>query len=209
MTARRRGLLVALEGIDGSGKSTLQRLLARRWRAEGYPVACLHEPFDRALGSEALRTTRENPSWAAVLFTLDRWVGRPRVRAALGRPAIVLLDRSFYSTLAYQGSALSAKERRELDRLQRGVTEVPDRVVWVRVPVREALRRVSRRGRRRAIPEQVDFLTRVDLAYAGMARNAGWIGVDGRQPPSQVAEEVVRRLVPVVRRRLGPARRHA
>lgn len=208
MTGRRRGVLIALEGIDGSGKSTLQRNLARRWREAGYRVTCLHEPYDAALGAEALRVTRRNPSWAALLFTLDRWAGRPKVRALLARPQVVLLDRSFYSTLAYQGSALAPGKRRELERTQRSVAEPPDRVVLVAVPAAVGLGRVARRGRRRTPAERVDFLKRVERAYRRMARAPGWVVVDGQGTPVQVEAEVNRRLASMLRRRLPAVQRH-
>lgn len=207
MTIQRRGVLIALEGIDGSGKSTLQRHLARVLRKAGFDVVCIREPFNRALGQEALRITRTNPSWAAALFTLDRWAARPRVRALLARPAVVLSDRSFYSTLAYQGSALRPGRQAELAKLQRAVAEVPDRVVLLDLSPREGLRRVHRRGRRRTPPEELEFLGRVHRAYRRMSRRPGWSVLDARQPPAALADQVLRSLGPMVRRRLRPARR--
>ncbi|MCI4369671.1 MAG: dTMP kinase, partial [Thermoplasmata archaeon] len=125
----RRGLFIALEGIDGAGKSTLAKALARRWRARGLSVAMRREPNDRRLGSKAQAASARAPWSGAMLFTLDRLLERSNLRRALERHDVVLTDRSFYSTLAYQGSALPRSARRKLVLVQHGVTEIPDRVV--------------------------------------------------------------------------------
>jgi dTMP kinase len=208
MTSNRPGVLIAIEGIDGAGKSTLQRNLSSLWKARGYRVETLHEPFDPALGAEALRVTRKNPSWAALLFTLDRWAARPQLRALLAEPCVVLVDRSFYSTLAYQGSALPPTRRRELEDLQRSVAEKPDRVLLVDISPQEALRRVGQRGRRRTPPERIDFLRRVERAYTRMADQRNWVVLDGRQPAPELAADADHRLGPFLRRRYPRAGRH-
>ena len=209
MTAPRppRGLLVVLEGIDGSGKSTLLRALAHRWRRRGYRVALRREPANRRIGHEAERRGRDAPLASALYFTVDRALARPGLEAELARGTVVLQDRSFYSTLAYQAGALLERDRKVVEQWQRHVALRPDRVLWLDLPVPAALARLGGRGRARAPLERRAVLVRVRREYARLASGPRWIRLDARLPPGRLVELADARLVPLLRRRLGPGRR--
>jgi dTMP kinase len=190
----RRGRLIALEGIDGAGKSTVARRLAQRLRAQGWSVGRWREPVDRELGRLAQAAGASDPWTGAIYFTLDRHLARPRLARALARFELVVSDRSYYSTLAYQGSALPARSRRRLEALQRVAAVAPDRVVWIDVPPAEALRRLGRRRSARGPLERRRVLARVDRQYRSFARQRGWITVDGRRPVRAIVDDIVRSL---------------
>jgi thymidylate kinase len=158
VTRRRR--LVALEGIDGVGKSTLQRAVATRLRRGGWKVALWREPTRASLGRTAQALGPTDPIGAAIHFTLDRLLSRPRLERLLDRSDVVLSDRSFHSTLAYQGSTLSRSGFQRLARLQLAVAHPPDRVLWLDLPVEEALRRVGTGTRPRSARATGDPPTR-------------------------------------------------
>ncbi len=200
---RRRGRLIAIEGIDGSGKSTLARALATRLRREGWAVVVRREPADPRLGALAQATGAVDPWTGGVYFTLDRQIALPELERALARSDVVVSDRSFYSTLAYQGSALPSAQRRRLERLQRAVTVAPDRVVLVDVKASVAVTRLGRRSGGRGPLERRRTLERVARAYRILARQHGWTVVDGTLPRRALVDAVVRalRLPP------GPPRR--
>ncbi|MCI4336116.1 MAG: dTMP kinase [Thermoplasmata archaeon] len=203
MTGRapRHGTLIAVEGIDGSGKSTLLRLLARRLRHHGTRVVVWREPVDRELGARAQRAGRTDPWSAALLFTLDRARARPALERALTRADVVLSDRSFYSTLAYQASALSDGEATIVRRLQRQATRRPDRVLWLKIDVPTAMRRLAVRNRSRDPLERTATLQRVARAYATLARAPGWMVLDARRPPGELADLAAGRLTRMVAHR--------
>jgi dTMP kinase len=190
MTRRSRpaGFLVAIEGIDGSGKSTLRGALARELRRRGWAVGLWREPSRPAIGRTALALAPVDPVGAAIHFTLDRLLARPRLERLLRARDLVLSDRSFYSTLAYQGSDLPPRGRRALERLQRSVARSPDLVLWVDLPVDEALRRIGIRGAPRAPVERRRTLRRVSASYRAMARSPGWVRLDGRAPVRGLTE---------------------
>lgn len=201
---RPRGLLVVLEGIDGAGKSTLQRALARALRARGVRVALAREPADARLGREGQRLGAADPFLSALYFTLDRARARPAVERILSRGTVLIQDRSFYSTLAYQGARLSPRERGSLERLQRAVAREPDRVLWLDLAPREALERVGRRAQPRAPFERRRLLERVRREYRRLARRPRWVRLDARQPPGELVE---RALAAILRRPDRPRRR--
>lgn len=190
-TSPRKGELVALEGIDGAGKSTLARALVRALRRRGLSVALRREPTDPKLGSLAQSVSREDPWTGAVYFTVDRYMARPALERALRRHDVVVSDRSFYSTLAYQGSALGRKDRVRLEALERSATREPDRVILLEIDPRTALRRLGGRRHRRGPLEVRRTLERVAAAYRSLARDPRWLVLDARRPASDLLRRAV------------------
>jgi dTMP kinase len=191
---RRRGRLIALEGIDGAGKSTLAQAIASSLRRRGFSVAVRHEPSDPKLGSLAQTVSRDDAWSGAVYFTVDRYIARPALERALSRHDVVVTDRSFYSTLAYQGSALAPRERRRLQELERTATREPDQVILLEIPSGAALRRLGGRRRDRGPLEERVTLERVARAYRTLARDPRWVVLDARAPVRVLLREVLARL---------------
>ncbi len=192
----RRGVYVVVEGIDGSGKSRLTRSLAASLRKRGWSVAARREPHDRTLGALGQATSPRDPWTAGVYFTLDRILAHRELERDLRTHDVVVSDRSFYSTLAYQGSALPATMARRLARLQSTATTVPDRVVFLAIEPSLALRRLGGRSSSRAPLERRAILRRVDRAYRRMAHPPRWIVEDASRAPAALLARVLAELTP-------------
>ena len=105
----KRGRLVAFEGLDGSGKSTQLERQAARLRAAGHDVVATREPTPgpngRRIRELAAAGERAPAPDELALFVADRREHVAEVIApALARGALVLTDRYFLSTVAYQGA---------------------------------------------------------------------------------------------------------
>ena len=165
---------MVFEGIDGSGKSTLTRAVARAYGAAGDPefpnvfpfVRELREPTYESRAGQRLREmlrgaeVAEPEAWLE-LFLEDRQHNvENNVLPAIREGALVLQDRYFYSTAAYQGRSggpLTPSAILEVNRA-RGFPE-PDLVVYLALPVDEALRRIAL-----ARANSESFETHADLA---------------------------------------------
>ena len=105
----REGILIAIEGIDGAGKTTQANILYRRLLKEGYPVSLFHEPTNGKWGRKIANLVRNgrqntNPMREFQLFFLDRKEDvEKNIRPALSDKRIVIMDRYYLSNVAYQG----------------------------------------------------------------------------------------------------------
>lgn len=157
MSEGRRGLFLSFEGGEASGKSLQAQRLAASLRERGVDVLLVREPGGTPAGErirDVLLHARDVPLSSeaqALLFTAARaQLVRDVIRPALERGAVVIADRYFDSTLAYQGFAGGADvaHLRELTRFAVGTT-VPDRTFLLDVPVEVVAARSSARGKDR------------------------------------------------------------
>ncbi|MCL4446425.1 MAG: dTMP kinase [Actinobacteria bacterium] len=203
MAPERRGRLIAIEGIDGCGKSTQTALLAERIGAEA-----TFEPGATELGAslrELLlqRSARISARSEALLMIADRAQHVEEVvRPALERGMWVVTDRFSASTLAYQGTGrgLQPSVLKELiDWATSGLW--PDLVVLLDVPT--SLARERLRGSRADRLELLGdgFQERVRRGFLAQAMNhpESWAVVDAARPAEVVASEVAT----IVQSRLG------
>ena len=165
-----RGALVALEGIDGTGKSTQAKRLTDFFREQGYAVAHLCEPTVSPWGRrlrEAMTAGRRvlAPSQELDLFLQDRrYDVAAHIQPALASHKLVLMDRYYFSTVAYQGARGIDPET--IRRLNEGFAPVPDAVFLLLVSPAQALERIRHaRGRADEVFEREDYLKRVDEVF--------------------------------------------
>ena len=165
-----RGILVALEGIDGTGKSTQARRLAAIFREQGYAVTLLREPtvspWGRRLREAMLAGHRLlAPSQELDLFLQDRrYDVAAHILPALAVRQLVLMDRYFFSTMAYQGALGIDPEH--IRRLNEAFAPVPDLVLILMAPPVQALERIHQaRGQTDDVFEREDYLTKVNDIY--------------------------------------------
>ncbi|MFZ0699075.1 MAG: dTMP kinase [Thermoplasmata archaeon] len=190
--AVRRAWYVAFEGIDGAGKSTVVRRVASRLRRDGLRVVTRKEPASAELNRKAQAASVQDPWTGAVYFTLDRYLARTDLERDLRHASVVLSDRSYWSTLAYQGSALAPERRRTLGALQSQATVEPDQVILIDLDPAEAMRRVGSRASAKSPLERRQTLQRVARAYRRFARQNGWLVLDAQRPAREIADGAAR-----------------
>lgn len=168
-----RGRLIVLEGVEGAGKTTQIRLLAERLAAARISCVAVREPGGTPVGDD-IREILLHPeqeitdATEALLFMASRseLIAR-EILPAFVEGAMVLVDRFFLSTYAYQifGRGLPEPEIRAANRLATG-NLVPDITLLLDVPATEGLGRADARGARdRMERSDDDFHERVSSAF--------------------------------------------
>jgi dTMP kinase len=174
-------MLIVLEGPEAVGKSTQLRRIVEWMRGAGLDVLSLREPGGTPLGDEVRRLVLET-DWTlaarteALLFMASRAeLVEQVIRPALAAKKVVVLDRFFLSTYAYQvfGRGLPEDDVRAANRFATGGL-VPDLTLLFRMPLAESLRRLDRR---RAGPDRIEkasreFHERVATAFEVFAGTA-------------------------------------
>ncbi|MGH7199471.1 MAG: thymidylate kinase [Planctomycetaceae bacterium] len=178
-------MLVAIEGIDGSGKGTQAALLRDRLEQSGRSAALIsfpryeHTAFGRAIGDflngRFGPLDAVSPFLASLLYAGDRFESRPVLDEALRTNDVVVLDRYVASNIAHQGAKLEQAEREELrqfiERIEYDVHQLPrpDLTLWLDVPAEVAQRLIARKPRRNYTDKPAD-LQEADGGYLGRVR---------------------------------------
>jgi dTMP kinase len=173
----RPGRFIVFEGIDGSGKSTQARRLAESLEAEGFEVILTREPTDGPWGQKIRRIAAEgrqgiDPQTELDYFVNDRTEHVAGVIApALAAGRVVISDRYFYSTMAYQGALGLDPEAIRLENYERFPR--PDLVILLEIPPDVGRQRIQA-GRASGTNqgyERQEFLGRVAAIFAQMTDN--------------------------------------
>jgi len=218
MTAR--GKLIAVEGIDGSGKHTQVELLTNKLKAYGHSVYSTGFPqydswFGKMVGQflngELGPLESVDPHFTALLYAGDRFEAKPKLEAALNNGQIVLADRYIGSNLAHQTARVpSAKRSAFLDwieHLEYGIYGLPREslILYLRVPPSEAQKLVTQKSARSYTSAQKDLLEASlrhleDAAgmYDALSRRAPWATIqcfdakrNAMREPIEIAAEVL------------------
>jgi len=166
-----RGLLIVFEGVDGAGKTTQVRLLDKRLRREGYDVVCLKEPTEGTWGQKLRHLAQHGRQEVSPAIELEWFLQDRRedvehnMQPALARGQIVVLDRYYFSTIAYQGALQLDPE--EIRVRNEAFAPPPDLLFLLELPAEQGLQRVRQRGALSHF-ERLDYLERVAAIFAAM-----------------------------------------
>jgi dTMP kinase len=193
--SNQRGRLIVVEGIDGAGKSTQVRRLAEALRRDGRSVVESREPTDGPWGRKirasaaAGRMSLDDELHA---FIEDRKEHVARViEPALARGDIVLLDRYYFSTIAYQGARGGDVD--VIRRMNEAVAPRPDLVLLIDFDPQAGLRRI--RESRGDVPddfERLDQLEAIRAIFRELAADDPTLfrTIEGDRPPDAVFEDL-------------------
>lgn len=223
-----RGFFIALEGIDGSGKSTAAKLLAQSLRrAGGRRVLSIKFPqhgqssawaVDEYLNGRFGDAERLGPYIPGIFYALDRFAASAEIRQALKRGDIVIADRYVASNLGHQGGKIgNPKKRRAFIRwtedLEYRIFGIPkpDLTIVLDVPPKLAQRLITKkhrrsyilRGKRDAHERDKKHLANAALVYRELARRPGFVRIDCAPNGKLLSVEGVReRILGVLQRYL-------
>lgn len=202
------GLLLAFEGVDGSGKSTqIEELLAHA-RGRGLVANALREPGGTELGEELRRVLLERGKGvddallAALLFMASRrQLVLEKIRPALARGELIVLDRSFVSTWVYQG-LVGGVESSFLEDLTRRVhgDAMPELILVLDLATEASRARRRARGAADAIEARGEaYLERIAAGFREIAaRSERMRCVDAAGSVDEVAQRCLAHVAPLL-----------
>jgi dTMP kinase len=199
----KKGLLIVFEGIDGAGKSTQARLLLRKLRALGCEVVSFREPtrgkWGRAIKRMAKTAGSLTPKEELDLFVRDRRENvRKNLKPALAAKKVVILDRYYFSTIAYQGA--KGIDPVYIRRLNERFAVKPDLVFILDIAAGRGLGRIRKRKRKDLLFERERYLARVRRIFGGF-RGRKFVHMEAIRPKEELAEEIFARLLPLIKER--------
>ena len=185
-----RGKIIALEGIDQSGKRTQTRLLAEELERKGARVGTISFPIYRSPSGRQIQRflagKQEYPATALhMLYSLNRWENQDRITSLAEKSDFVIADRYYPSNLAYGVSrGLSFGWLQGLDQ---GLPTA-SLVIVLDVPV---LSSFGRKSSGRDVHERdKQLLLRVGRTYRTLAKKLDWKLVDANRPVEEVHDAV-------------------
>lgn len=215
-----RGLLIAIEGIDGSGKHTQAKLLEQSLIVRGHSVLATGFPqYDswfghmvgRFLNGDLGSLEAVDPHFSALLYAGDRFEAKPRIESALKEGQIVLVDRYVASNLAHQVARANAEKRSEflrwIEHLEYSIYGLPreNLILYLRVPPSQAQKLVAQKSERNYTRKKHDIQEKSlhhleDAAemYDMLSRSKPWAtiqcydaGSNSLRLPEDIAREVL------------------
>lgn len=160
-----KGKLIVIDGLDGSGKATQTKLLVKRLKKEGYRVAVTDFPqyyssfFGRMVGrylsGEFGKANEVSPYLASILYALDRWEAKDKIKKWLAEGRIVVSNRYVSANQIHQTGKLKEKPEKEkflkwLEKMEFKVFKIPrpNLILFLNIPFRVGRRLVIKKGTR-------------------------------------------------------------
>ncbi len=198
------GSLVCLEGIDGSGKATQAALLYAALARTGVTVSCYSYPDYGSLYGRIIRDHMDKritlgTTESCLMFAADMSKDAASVRAKLSNGEIVIIDRYFISTVAYQSSAGLGRDR--VKKLEEAIClPSPSLVIYLDLELRKALERKKRqKGRLDRHEEDIEYLGKVRAAYEElyMERYTGvrWVRIDAGLGSEEIHRKILAEVI--------------
>jgi len=185
-----KGFFIVLEGLDGAGKTTIALMLRDELSRAGIPVLYTYEPTDSEV-VKAVKSTYNDLRDAyidALAFALDRLIHlKMKVKPFLEKGGVVISDRYYYSSVAYQSASGAPFEWvMEVNRF----ALKPDVAIYLDVDPAAGLSRKTATSSRFPEFEHRDFLERVRRAYLRMVEMGLLVYIDSSRPLETVYSDV-------------------
>jgi dTMP kinase len=197
--AARRGLLIALEGGEGVGKTTQARLLSIWLREQGYDVVSTQEPGATKVGMRLRALLLDtslaglSPRAETLMYAADRAEHVDQlIGPALDRGAVVVTDRYVDSSVAYQGRGRKLAVS-DVVGLNRWATDglTPDLTILLDLPAEQGLQRRARSGDRlEAEPTEFHERVRAGFLAQAHAEPRRYLVLDASQPPEDITRQI-------------------
>ncbi len=196
-----KGFIVCFDGIDGSGKCTQSGLLQQRLAGEGIAARVHSYPdysslYGSILGSFLAGKVQLSVDELFLLYLADMVRDRSTVEKELSEGMVVIMDRYYFATIAYQTAGGFAYEKAKAIEERIGLP-IPEITFYLDVDSETSVSRKTKEkmGIVDRFEADARFLERVRVVYDRLFsegyRSGKWVKIDGSQPPDAIADEVL------------------
>lgn len=203
------GMLIAIDGIDGAGKTTQCNLLANWLKSEGYSVVVVKEPSKDGKYAKEIRMRSKHrlfdqsntPEDELKLFVEDRRENvEKRINPNLNENRIVIMDRYYFSTIAYQ-SALGL-DPNHIKKINEEFAPIPDITLIIDVTPGVGIERINGRGDSCNSFEKHEYLEKVRENFLQMKdfSNIHFVNGDSQRNAEQVFQSIKKLVEPLIKK---------
>ncbi|RLG18114.1 dTMP kinase [Nanoarchaeota archaeon] len=190
-------MLIAIEGIDGSGKTTQAKMLVKWLKRAGYKAKLTHEPTKMCTGKTIYKVLhgklKMSKTQLDIVYTTDRLMHYfYEIAPYLKKGYVIVSDRYKYSGIAY---GCAKGNRKFINELEKNVPE-PDLTIYLRIDPRSSTSRLKKKD---AYEKDIKFLTKVSKEFDRLRRRKNMITIDGKKP----IDEIHREIISIVAKKLG------
>lgn len=190
-------MFLVIEGIDGAGKSTICKMIEAELVAMGKKVIITQEPTHDEIGSFIREGKVKGISQKAeaLLFVADRAVHTEKIKEWVDEGNIVICDRYFASTVAYQSSMLNgeALDREWLIKMNEPVIVAPDVTILLDIDPEKGLKRISNRDEISKF-EELRYLMGVRREYLRLADEYDFMVIDAEESQKDNVNTIITKL---------------
>lgn len=195
-----KGILIVFEGIDGSGKSTQAEILLERLQEEDFDAVYFREPskgkWGRKIKKKALHPDSLSPEEELDLFQKDRRENvKKNLKPALKKKRIVILDRYYYSNIAYQGA--KGIDEKLIRRMNEEFVVEPDLVFIFDIDPKKGLERIENRKKKDKLFEREDYLVKVREIFRSF-KGEKFVHIDALKSKEEIRKEIEERALPII-----------
>ena len=195
------GILIAFEGIDGTGKTSIIRVLLERLTKDGFSVVTFKEPTNETEAGKKIRTSysdgrvslEDELQW----FIDDReWDVKERILPSLTEKKIVLMDRYFFSTACYQGVRMN-NDWNSILKTNRSMFPEPDLTIIIDVDPRISQQRILKDRQKSNTFEELDYqrnVRRLFLEIINKDSIGNYLLLDGEAPLDEIIDTLYLRI---------------
>ncbi len=190
----RKGVLIAIEGIDGSGKTSVAKRITKWLMENNIKALYTSEPSKSPIGlliKEKIISVpvRRDARIEALLFAADRlWHVIYEILPHLKEGTVVIADRYYFSSIAYQGALGAPIEWiKELNKF----APEPELSIYIDITPQEAIRRKRKQGDIKKSFENIEYLSKVREIYLELVRQNKLVLVNGMRPLDEVINEAI------------------
>ena len=187
-----KGILIVFEGIDGSGKSTQAKILLERLQEEDFDAVYFREPskgkWGRKIKKKALHPDSLSPEEELDLFQKDRRENvEKNLKPALKKKRVVILDRYYYSNIAYQGA--KGIDEKLIRRMNEEFIVEPDLVFIFDIDPQKGLERIENRKKKDKLFEREDYLVKVREIFRSF-KGEKFVHIDALKSKEEIRKEI-------------------